>query len=375
MARRGENIYKRKDGRWEGRYIKGRDSASKAIYGYVYSKTYTEVKEKLNKIKAEIGNSSLFPKSSKKLFTFAYEWLETVLHSCKQSTYVKYRNIVYKHIIPELGDIVLSNIDTNKLNAYCQQKLFIDKLSPKSVKDILSVIKQIFKYASTSGVVNNCDLSNIEIKSDRTAISIITNSQLRILIDFLTNHVSYTNVGILISLYTGIRIGEVCALKYDDLNVEDRILRINKTMQRIQNFNGNANKTDIIISSPKSSCSFREIPIPQSVVNIIIENGWYKESAYILTGEKDRYIEPRTLQNRFSKIASICGLDNITFHTLRHTFASNCIEAGVDIKSLSEILGHSNVNITLNRYVHSSMKMKKINIEKLYSFYLTPSTM
>lgn len=375
MARRGENIYKRKDGRWEGRYIKGRDYNGKAIYGYVYSKTYSGVKENLNKIKADIENRSLVSMNSKKLFVFAAEWLETVLHCCKQSTYVKYRNTVYKHIIPELGDIVLSNIDTNKLNAYCQRKLFIDKLSPKSVRDILSVIKQIFKYASNSGAVNNCNLSDITIKSNRTEISIITNSQLRNLIDFLTNHISYTNVGILLSIYTGIRIGEICALKYDDLNIEDKILRIDKTMQRIQNFNGSTTKTDIIISSPKSSCSLREIPIPQSVVNIIMENNLYKKSAYILTGEKDRYIEPRTLQNRFSKIASICGLDNITFHTLRHTFASNCIEAGVDVKSLSEILGHSNVNITLNRYVHSSMQIKKMNIEKLYSFCLTPSIM
>ena len=103
-------------------------------------------------------------------------------------------------------------------------------------------------------------------------------------------------------------------------------------------------------------------------------NKLYSKNSYILTGEKDRYIEPRTLQNKFNKIASSCGIDNVTFHMLRHTFASNCIEAGVDVKSLSEILGHSNVNITLNRYVHSSMKIKKMNIEKLYSFCLTPST-
>lgn len=372
MARRGENIYKRKDGRWEGRYIKCRDISGKAVYGYVYSRTYTETKEKLTKISAEVKSKAHNP-TSKDLSTYAFEWLETVLLYCKQSTYVKYHNIVHKHIIKELGNLIISEIETNTLSIYCQQKQFNDKLSAKSVKDILSVIKQIFKYASNSGAVINCDFSNVSVKSNHEEVSIITNFQLRKLIDFLTTHINHVNVGILLSLYTGIRIGEVCALKYDDLNIESRILRIDKTMQRIQNFNGNSNKTDIIISSPKSTCSLREIPIPQSVVDIIIENKLYSKSSYILTGEKDRYIEPRTLQNKFNKIASSCGIDNVTFHMLRHTFASNCIEAGVDAKSLSEILGHSNVNITLNRYVHSSMKIKKMNIEKLYSFCLTPS--
>ena len=373
MARRGENIYKRKDGRWEGRYIKCRDVSGKAIYGYVYSRTYAETKEKLTKISAEV-KSKTYNSTSKNLSAYALEWLETVLLYCKQSTYVKYHNIVHKHIIKELGNLIISEIETNTLSIYCQQKQFNDKLSSKSVKDILSVIKQIFKYASNSGAVINCDVSNVSVKSNHEEVSIITNFQLRKLIDFLTTHINHVNVGILLSLYTGIRIGEVCALKYDDLNIENRILRIDKTMQRIQNFNGKSNKTDIIISSPKSSCSLREIPIPQSLVNIIIENELYSKSSYLLTGEKDRYIEPRTLQNKFNKIASSCGIDNVTFHMLRHTFASNCIEAGVDVKSLSEILGHSNVNITLNRYVHSSMKIKKMNIEKLYSFCLTPST-
>lgn len=373
MARRGENIYKRKDGRWEGRYIKCRDVSGKAIYGYVYSRTYAETKEKLTKISAEVKSKTYNP-TSKNLSAYALEWLETVLLYCKQSTYVKYHNIVHKHIITELGNLIISEIETNTLSIYCQQKQFNDKLSSKSVKDILSVIKQIFKYASNSGAVINCDVSNVSVKSNHEEVSIITNFQLRKLIDFLTTHINHVNVGILLSLYTGIRIGEVCALKYDDLNIENRILRIDKTMQRIQNFNGKSNKTDIIISSPKSSCSLREIPIPQSLVNIIIENELYRKSSYLLTGEKDRYIEPRTLQNKFNKIASSCGIDNVTFHMLRHTFASNCIEAGVDVKSLSEILGHSNVNITLNRYVHSSMKIKKMNIEKLYSFCLTPST-
>ena len=136
-------------------------------------------------------------------------------------------------------------------------------------------------------------------------------------------------------------------------------------MQRIQNFKGDKNKTDIIISSPKSECSIREIPVPQFIIDLIIENNLYKRNAYLLTGEATRFIEPRTLENKFNKIASICNIENVTFHMIRHTFASNCIEAGVDAKSLSEILGHSSAKVTLDRYVHSSLELKRINMDKL----------
>ena len=188
------------------------------------------------------------------------------------------------------------------------------------------------------------------------------------------NNINYITIGILIAFYTGIRIGELCALKFKDISFETNTILIDKTMQRIQNFKGDKNKTEILISSPKSECSLREIPIPRFILDLILVNGLYKKDAYLLTGEVDRFIEPRTLENKFHKIADICNIENVTFHMIRHTFASNCIEAGVDAKSLSEILGHSSVNITLNRYVHSSMETKKKNMEKLYSYTcLSPS--
>ena len=135
----------------------------------------------------------------------------------------------------------------------------------------------------------------------------------------------------------------------DDISFETKTMHIDKTMQRIQNFKGAKNKTDIIISSPKSEFSIREIPVPQFIIDLIIKNDLYKRDAYLLTGEVAKFIEPRTLENKFNKIATICNIENVTFHMIRHTFASNCIEAGVDVKSLSEILGHSSVNITLKK--------------------------
>ena len=374
MARRGENIYKRKDGRWEGRYIKGKNSEGKATYGYVYSKTYSEVKEKLMKAKNDCTIYFLSENCKSKLSEFALQWLETVQNNCKQSTYAKYKNTVEKHILPELGNYQLNEIDTKVINTFCHIKLQNSGLSPKTVKDILSVIKLIVKFAKKFDVLCSCDFESVSIKTKKLTVKGLTTVQSRKIKDFLANNIDYVNVGILISFYTGVRIGELCALKFNDISFETNTMHINKTMQRIQNFKGDKNKTEIIISSPKSECSIREIPVPQFIIDLIIKNDLYKRDAYLLTGEVVRFIEPRTLENKFNKIASICNIENVTFHMIRHTFASNCIEAGVDAKSLSEILGHSSVNITLNRYVHSSMEIKKMNMEKLYSYTcLSPS--
>ena len=374
MARRGENIYKRKDGRWEGRYIKGKDYEGKAIYGYVYSKTYNEVKEKLTK--AKNGSKIYFLSENYKstLSEFALQWLETVRNNCKSSTYAKYRNSVVKHILPELGNYQLYQIETKNINAFCHDKLQNNDLSPKTVKDLLSVIKLIIKFAKKFDVICSCDFDSVSIKSNKLTVKGLTTIQSGKIKDFLTNNINYVNIGILISFYTGIRIGELCALKFSDISFTTNTMHIDKTMQRIQNFKGDKNKTDVIISSPKSEYSIREIPVPQFIIDLIIKNDLYRRDAYLLTGEVARFIEPRTLENKFNKIASICNIENVTFHMIRHTFASDCIEAGVDAKSLSEILGHSSVNITLNRYVHSSMEIKKMNMEKLYSYTcLSPS--
>ncbi len=374
MARRGENIYKRKDGRWEGRYIKGRDSGGRSIYGYVYSKTYAEVKDKLIKVKSDSKDYILTETAKNILSEFALQWLETVKHNCKPSTYVKYRNIVVKHILPELGNYQLHQIETKVINTFCHSKLQNSALSPKTVKDILSVIKLIVKFAGKFDVPCSCDFESVSIKSNKPTVKGLTSVQSRKIKDFLTNNIDHVNIGILISFYTGVRIGELCALKFNDISFETNTMHIDKTMQRIQNFKGDRNKTDILISPPKSECSIREIPIPPFIVELIIKNDLYKRDAYLLTGEVTKFIEPRTLENKFNKIAAICNIENVTFHMIRHTFASNCIEAGVDAKSLSEILGHSSVNITLNRYVHSSMEIKKMNMEKLYSYsFLSPS--
>ena len=158
---------------------------------------------------------------------------------------------------------------------------------------------------------------------------------------------------------------ELCALKWENISLENATLKVQKTLQRIQETNkGASTKTKIVITEPKSKCSIRDIPIPKFLVEIARQ---FLDSpkAYILTGDKSKYVEPRTMQNHFKQFVDACGIEDANFHALRHTFATRCIELGFEIKSLSEILGHANVNITLNRYVHSSFDLKSANMNKL----------
>ena len=190
-----------------------------------------------------------------------------------------------------------------------------------------------------------------------------------LLLTYIKNNPTLINVGIMISLFTGIRIGELCALQWKDISIETKTISINKTLQRIQTPNG-PTKTAITISEPKSNCSIREIPIPDILIEFLILANSTSNStlSYVLTNNQ-KYAEPRTVQNHFKLVISSCHIADANFHALRHTFATRCIEVGFDIKSLSEILGHANVNITLNRYVHPSMDLKKKNMDKLSSLF------
>lgn len=371
MPRKGENIYKRKDGRWEGRYIKKYDINNKAVYGYVYAHSYTEVKTKLNDAKSngtEQSNNNI--RHSKTLEYYSVKWLDESKSRFKQSTYVKYVNIIRNHLIPSIGRYMIATVSTDLAKKLVDEKITTGNiktgkgLSTKSIKDIVSVLRMILLYAESKGEKVNCNVDMISVKTEITKNECLNKSEQMILTQYLINDIDYIKLGILICLYTGLRIGEICAIQFKDILMKEKILTVSKTMQRIQNFSDSDVKTDVIITTPKSQTSVREIPIPDFLIEIL---GQFHNTpnAYLLTGRSDKYMEPRTLYNKFKVCVKQCGIKEITFHQLRHRFATYCIEVGFEIKSLSEILGHSSVNITLNRYVHSSMELKRINMSKL----------
>lgn len=374
MPRKGENIYKRKDGRWEGRYIKGyRFSDKKAQYGYVYARSYTEVKEKMRMLQR---SGQEYKGNATPIFfgNIAMEWLFVAQNRVKESTFARYYQMVESHIVPEIGNYPTEKINTVLIEEYITQLLFSGRLdgkgglSSKTVWDILTIIKSIIIYARENGISINCDLRKITIKKNVRPIQVLTPSDQKKLTAFLLQDMDNSKFGVLLSLYTGIRLGEVCALQWENINFETGVLEVRKTLQRMRDFSAYSyEKTKLVLSDPKTNNSIRDIPLPDNILAIAAKLRGSQET-YLLTNSI-HYMEPRTLQNRYKRYLAECDIPENNYHTLRHTFATRCIEVGFEIKSLSEILGHASVNITLNRYVHSSYNLKKANMQKVTQLF------
>lgn len=372
MSKKGENIYKRKDGRWEGRYIRLYDENGKAKYGYVYGKNYSDVKQRLLEKKAYSGSQADMDSKCSALYSEVLDaWLQSTRINIKESTYARYSHLIDTHIRSQLGKYQISKISTQLIEGFIENLLSCGRvdnnggLSAKTVTDILTIVKSTIDYARYNNLVVSCNLSKLTIKKKDKEMRVLCQSEQNALIRVLITDMDLYKFGVLLSLYTGIRIGELCALQWEDLSITNSTLKVRKTMQRIQETNiGASSKTKIIITEPKSDCSIRDIPLPSFLVEIARQFRDHPK-AYILSGERGKYIEPRTMQNRFKTYVKESGISDANFHSLRHTFATRCVEVGFELKSLSEVLGHSNVNITLNRYVHSSFELKYSNMNKL----------
>ena len=195
---------------------------------------------------------------------------------------------------------------------------------------------------------------------------VLTKEEQTRLVKYLLDDMDECKFGVLLSLLTGMRIGEVCALQWENVCLQEQTVKVKSTMQRLKDFSeSSTSKTKIVISEPKSDTSARVIPLTEYAVRLCKTHWCNSPGAFVLTGEANRYIEPRTLQYKLERYTADCDLDGVHFHTLRHTFATRCVEVDFEIKSLSEILGHSSPRITLERYVHSSMELKRDNMNKL----------
>ena len=233
------------------------------------------------------------------------QWLNSVKINVKESTYVRYCSLVNNHILKYLGKYPVSKISTMQIETYIRMQLQSGQvknaqpLSSKTVNDILTVIKSSMEYAKYNGYTVICNLSKVTIKKTDKEMRILNQDEQTKLTQFLVSEMDLSKFGILLSLYTGIRIGELCALQWSDFNMENKVIKINKTLQRIQNIDGvKGCKTKIVITEPKSQCSVREIPIPNAIMNYV-EMFHRSQKEYILTGEKKNFVEPRTMQNRF----------------------------------------------------------------------------
>lgn len=359
MARRGENIYKRKDGRWEGR-VQVEQPNGKMRFHSVYAHSYSEIKQKMKNFCTTDYCSKMVDNTME---YYIGQWLQTVKLRCKQSTYSKYSNICKNHIIPILGKVHMNNLSNGDI---CHLLYADEMLAPKTLSDILCVLKMIYSYAKSAGCKGCAQLNEISIRVPKSATQILLIDEQRQLVQYLLTDVNFIKLGIYLVICTGIRIGELCALRRESIDFQNGLLHIGATMQRVQT-DDPKKKTEVIITEPKSACSIRDIPLTKSMIEVFEPHFLnMPNNAYLLTGEDGRFIEPNTMRYHFSRILKAGGVRQIKFHALRHSFATRCIESGVDVKTLSEILGHENVNITLNRYVHSSVDLKRESMEKLH---------
>ena len=288
----------------------------------------------------------------------------------KESSLAVYDQCLRKQILPDIGHVLIKDLTESTCNELLKKKLGNGNLrnqSPlswKTVSDMRSVLHMVLQYASDHGFPQMAAI-HLKLKTTKQSdMQVLTWDEQSQLIEYLVSHVTQVNLGILITLFSGLRIGELCGLRWGDFDFHYGIFRVSRTVIRIRDLTGETgNKTKLIITNPKTVNSVRTIPIPSDIITIIEPLSGAKE-CYLLTGTH-QFMEPRRLHDKYKAILKTVGLPDYRFHTLRHSFASRCIEHNFDIKSLSEIMGHSSVKITMDRYVHPSMDFKKMQMDRL----------
>lgn len=288
-------------------------------------------------------------------------WLLQKRDKIRESSYIKYRAILERHIKPRLGSRRLGGICTASVDAFTRELLETDGLSVKTVHDILSVLHSVLKDTEARRPAGALAVQIRYPKGKRREMRVLTIEEQKRLVAYLLHPTDSCKFGLLLALYTGLRIGELCALRWSCIDLREQTIRIAATMQRL---GGTGEGTRIVIGAPKSDSSLRTIPLPAQIAVLCRHMQPTDPEAYVLTGGP-AYMEPRTLQYQLKRYTAACGLEGVHAHTLRHTFATRAIESGFELKSLSEVLGHATTAITMERYVHSTLEMKRTNMNKL----------
>ena len=375
MARHGENIRKRNDGRWEARYLINDADNGRKIYRSVYGNTYNEAKEKRTRIVQAMEKMSCH-ESKDTLDTrdkacpqimfsqAADQWLETIEGTNKASTYIKYKNVYKMHLKEIVGPCMLNDAAEQELEEKISDHLSEKGLSDSIKKSVFCVASRILEFAGTEYSIQVPILKQAAVKQARKPMHTFTKPELSRFLACIYNGPDLFKIALLLCLYTGMRLGELCALKWTDIDFSDGTVTVNRTVQRIA-VKGHLTRTILMETDPKSESSKRTIPLTAEIMDLLKDIK--EDKPYVFGGDKP--MEPRTMQYRFQKILDESNVNSRNFHILRHTFATNCVESGMDVKTLSVILGHSDVKITLNRYVHPTMESKKRQMGLLPDFY------
>lgn len=291
-------------------------------------------------------------------------WLNSKSNLKIQSK-LNYENLINRYIKNSIGSISITKIKGDDINNFIYS--LKNKVAISTQKKLVYIIKTSLTYAYSNKYCNYIDLTNIRFKKEKQNIFILSKEEQYLLEMVLKEKINIRKICLLLCLYTGLRVGEVCGLKWEDIDFSNKSLIIKRTIIRIKSQDNNSKtKTILIESTPKSETSKRVIPIPNFIIELLKD--FKEKDNYFILSNSDKLYDPRYLESFYKRILKKCNIKNNKFHTLRHTFATRSIESKMDIKTLSEILGHSSVEITLKLYVHPTYDMKKMSLENLVEF-------
>lgn len=281
----------------------------------------------------------------------------------KKSTFAAYSLLIANHLLPAFSEA--NDIYEEDVQQFVFKKLK-EGLSQKSVKDILIVLKMILRYGAKHNLMEHRQIEiRFPTERERQEVEVLSKTNQRKIMEFVKNNFTFQNLGIYICLSAGLRIGEVCALTWNDIDAEQGVIYVNKTIQRIYLVGEIEKRTEVIIDTPKSKNSIREIPMTKELLRMVKPLKKVVNSSFFVLTNSAAPTEPRTYRNYYKRLMKQLDIPALKFHGLRHSFATRCIESNCDYKTVSVLLGHSNISTTLNLYVHPNMEQKKRCIEQM----------
>ena len=362
MPRRGENIYKRKDGRYEGRYVLGKKSNGATRFGYVYARKYSEVRSLLAQKK--VRRDAVVTQDDRghwRYKSWAEYWLERLVRPrISLSTYCCYKNILTKHLLPCLGDRLVAELDSAVLQDVVAQ-LQAHNLAPSTHHGVVRLMRSSLKAAYEEGILKTNVSARVRTAQyHRSEQEVLTKEQQVKLTSFAIRE---GDISVLLGLYMALRVGEACGLMWSDIDFKNGTLMVRRSIQRIKRFEDG--RTQIVIGKPKTCTGLRTMPVPVFLLKLLRQRYARGVPSLYVLGKAEKPAEPRTVQRRFGYISRQAQVAGFHFHSLRHTFATRLLEMGVDMKTVSLLMGHSSPRITMECYAHSTREQQRAAIVRM----------